>query len=57
LSPQAVAVLLSRGVAINAVNEAGDTPLHVAARAELDDMMVLLLAYGADETLKVGQNT
>lgn len=51
---QAAAELLARGVSINNVNSRQESPLHVAARRDLEDMTALLLAYGADEHLQVG---
>ena len=52
---QGVAVLLSRGANVHATNQQLDTPLHLAARMEHEDMMTLLLSYGADEYAKVGR--
>lgn len=52
---QSVSQLLAHGANINSLNHDQDTPLHVAAKLQLEDMMVLLLAFGADESLRVRQ--
>lgn len=45
-------VLLDHGAHIDALGEDGDTPLHRAVAAGQDEMVQLLLARGADPTLR-----
>lgn len=44
--------LLGYGASLNARNEQGDTPLHVAARAGDKEMVRFLLGRGADKTVR-----
>lgn len=49
-----MALLLDKGGAINAVNEKGETPLHLAARVHSDEIALpeFLLKHGADPLIK-----
>ena len=40
--------LISRGADVNKVTFAGNTPLHTASGREMDEMVQLLLAHGAN---------
>jgi ankyrin repeat protein len=53
----AAAQLLAGGVNINSVNVWHETPLHIAAKKDLEDMTALLLAYGADDQIRVSNRT
>jgi len=50
----AVKLLLERGARVDAANFAGDTALHEAARRGYLESIRLLLAHGADRSLKDG---
>ena len=43
--------LIVKGADINTVNKVGDTPLHTAIWGYRNDVVILLLAYGADKWL------
>lgn len=47
-----IAALLEAGAALNAPSQQGLTPLHVAAALGLAEVVRLLLAHGADPTLR-----
>ena len=49
---QSMQVLLANGADVNAQNKVGDTVLHVAVDLELSGVERLLLAAGADETIR-----
>lgn len=48
----AATALINYGADVNSVNDAGDTPLHVAARTMACDVIYTLINRGADVTIK-----
>ncbi|KAL8301067.1 hypothetical protein RB593_000054 [Gaeumannomyces tritici] len=52
----ATAVFLDRGADIEAQNESGETPLHVATRSANEDCLMVLLSRGADTETKSGRH-
>ena len=51
-----VKFLLKMGADTNIKNHSGDTPLHIAARHEMEYIVMLLLHYNADVDLKNDRN-
>ena len=51
-----VKFLLKMGADTNTKNHSGDTPLHIAARHEMEYIVMLLLHYNADVDLKNDRN-
>ena len=51
-----VKLLLEMGAGVNIKNFDGDTPLHIAARHEMDYIVKLLLHYNADIHLRNNRN-
>jgi ankyrin repeat protein len=55
--PEAVAELIGRRPALASARDAdGETPLHAAARCDDSQLAALLVAYGADVNVKLGQS-
>lgn len=54
-APEVIAARLSEGVAVNLPDEQGNTALHIAARANDNDCVQLLLSGGADPMAKDAQ--
>ena len=51
-----IKLLLKMGANTNIKNHSGDTPLHIAARCEMEYIVMLLLHYNADPDLKNDRN-
>ena len=51
-----VKFLLKMGADTNIKNHSGDTPLHIAARYEMEYIIMLLLHYNADAELRNNRN-
>ena len=51
-----VKFLLKMGADTNIKNHSGDTPLHIAARYEMEYIVMLLLHYNADADLRNNRN-
>lgn len=47
-----VKLLLSRGADVNAMNNGGQTALHMAVSYDIDDVRDYLLSKGADDSIK-----
>ncbi len=54
-APEVIAARLSEGAAVNMPDEQGNTALHIAARANDNDIVQLLLSGGADPMAKDAQ--
>ena len=42
-------MLLAHGADVNAMNQKGETPMHLAVNAKLNDMVELLRQHGGHE--------
>ncbi|MDP8225198.1 MAG: ankyrin repeat domain-containing protein [Candidatus Lernaella stagnicola] len=52
ITDEKVRVLLEAGARVNAANDAGDTPLHLAAKKDLANTARILIEAGADKNAK-----